>query len=50
MMCNGVTKGGWEVLITTYNLAVGDDRDASFFRKMNWNVNQLCFDMHSPKC
>lgn len=28
----------WEVLITTYNLAVGDERDKKFFRKIAWNV------------
>jgi SNF2 family DNA or RNA helicase len=31
---------GWEVLITTYNLAQGDDRDRKFFRKMQWDVSQ----------
>jgi SWI/SNF-related matrix-associated actin-dependent regulator 1 of chromatin subfamily A len=25
-------KDGWEVLITTYNLAQGDDKDRKFFR------------------
>jgi hypothetical protein len=29
---------GWEVLITTYNLAQGDDRDRKFFRKVQWEV------------
>ncbi|EDQ99523.1 SNF2 family DNA-dependent ATPase [Laccaria bicolor S238N-H82] len=28
---------GWEVLITTYNLAQGDDRDRKFFRRIDWN-------------
>ncbi|KAF9475763.1 hypothetical protein BDN70DRAFT_883250 [Pholiota conissans] len=28
---------GWEVLITTYNLAQGDDRDRKFFRKIEWD-------------
>ncbi|EGN99884.1 hypothetical protein SERLA73DRAFT_106751 [Serpula lacrymans var. lacrymans S7.3] len=28
---------GWEVLITTYNLAQGDDRDRKFFRKVQWD-------------
>ncbi|KAF4620842.1 hypothetical protein D9613_000722 [Agrocybe pediades] len=28
---------GWEVLITTYNLAQGDDRDRKFFRKIDWD-------------
>jgi SWI/SNF-related matrix-associated actin-dependent regulator of chromatin subfamily A containing DEAD/H box 1 len=29
---------GWEVLVTTYNLAQGDDKDRKFFRKMDWEV------------
>ncbi|KAF9529360.1 SNF2 family N-terminal domain-containing protein [Crepidotus variabilis] len=28
---------GWEVLITTYNLAQGDDKDRKFFRRMDWD-------------
>ena len=32
-------KDGWEVLITTYNLAQGDERDRKFFRKINWQVS-----------
>ncbi|KAH8118982.1 SNF2 family N-terminal domain-containing protein [Phellopilus nigrolimitatus] len=28
----------WEVLITTYNLAVGDERDRKFMRKIPWNT------------
>lgn len=31
-------KDGWEVLITTYNLASGDEKDRKFFRKMEWDV------------
>ncbi|EIW82919.1 hypothetical protein CONPUDRAFT_52649 [Coniophora puteana RWD-64-598 SS2] len=32
------SKGkGWEVLITTYNLAQGDERDRKFFRRMEWD-------------
>jgi SWI/SNF-related matrix-associated actin-dependent regulator of chromatin subfamily A containing DEAD/H box 1 len=31
---------GWEVLITTYNLAQAND-DRKFFRKIEWNVS--CF-------
>lgn len=27
---------GWEVLITTYNLAQGDEKDRKFFRKIDW--------------
>jgi SWI/SNF-related matrix-associated actin-dependent regulator of chromatin subfamily A containing DEAD/H box 1 len=30
---------GWEVLITTYNLAQGDDRDRKFFRRTEWDVS-----------
>lgn len=33
---------GWEVLITTYNLAQGDERDRKFFRKMEWD--SIVFD------
>jgi SWI/SNF-related matrix-associated actin-dependent regulator 1 of chromatin subfamily A len=29
---------GWEVLVTTYALAQGDDRDRKFFRHINWDV------------
>ncbi|KAF9450428.1 hypothetical protein P691DRAFT_468738 [Macrolepiota fuliginosa MF-IS2] len=36
-MCNNGRNEGWEVLITTYTLAQGDDRDRKFFRKINWN-------------
>ncbi|PPQ63979.1 hypothetical protein CVT24_009408, partial [Panaeolus cyanescens] len=28
---------GWEVLITTYNLAQGDDKDRKFFRRIDWD-------------
>ncbi|KAL5485428.1 FUN30 [Sanghuangporus weigelae] len=28
----------WEVLITTYNLAVGDSLDKKFFRRIPWNT------------
>ncbi|KDR75850.1 hypothetical protein GALMADRAFT_248579 [Galerina marginata CBS 339.88] len=31
------TSEGWEVLITTYNLAQGDDRDRKFFRRIQWD-------------
>ncbi|TFK54430.1 hypothetical protein OE88DRAFT_1655084 [Heliocybe sulcata] len=33
---------GWEVLITTYNLAQGDDKDRKFFRRINWET--IVFD------
>lgn len=36
-MCNNGRDEGWEVLITTYTLAQGDERDRKFFRKINWN-------------
>ncbi|TFK75361.1 hypothetical protein BDN72DRAFT_832223 [Pluteus cervinus] len=29
---------GWEVLITTYNLAQGDDRDRKFFKRIEWDA------------
>lgn len=35
--CQSKTSEGWEVLITTYNLAQGDDRDRKFFRKIEWD-------------
>lgn len=37
--CRSKTFEGWEVLITTYNLAQGDDRDRKFFRKIEWDVS-----------
>ncbi|EAU91796.2 Fun30p [Coprinopsis cinerea okayama7 len=30
-------KEGWEVLITTYNLASGDKHDRKFFKKLDWD-------------
>ncbi|KZT28957.1 hypothetical protein NEOLEDRAFT_1175297 [Neolentinus lepideus HHB14362 ss-1] len=33
---------GWEVLITTYNLAQGDDKDRKFFRRIEWET--IIFD------
>lgn len=33
------TDDGWEILITTYNLAQGDERDRKFFRKIQWDVS-----------
>ncbi|KAG6841890.1 hypothetical protein C0991_005620 [Blastosporella zonata] len=35
--CKSVGDDGWEVLITTYNLAQGDDRDRKFFRRIDWD-------------
>ncbi|KAG5648487.1 hypothetical protein DXG03_003098 [Asterophora parasitica] len=35
--CKSTTDEGWEVLITTYNLAQGDDRDRKFFRRIEWD-------------
>ncbi|KAF7321603.1 SNF2 family DNA-dependent ATPase [Mycena kentingensis (nom. inval.)] len=37
MRSKSSTDEGWEVLITTYNLAQGDDRDRKFFRKIDWD-------------
>ncbi|CAA7261624.1 unnamed protein product [Cyclocybe aegerita] len=34
---SSIRREGWEVLITTYNLAQGDDRDRKFFRKIDWD-------------
>ena len=34
-------RNGWEVLVTTYNLAQGDERDRKFFRKIDWEVREL---------
>ena len=34
-----ITRDGWEVLITTYNLAQGDDKDRKFFRGIDWDVS-----------
>lgn len=35
--CKSRTDSGWEVLITTYNLAQGDNRDRKFFRTVEWD-------------
>ncbi|KAF8070494.1 SNF2 family N-terminal domain-containing protein [Lyophyllum atratum] len=35
--CRSANDEGWEVLITTYNLAQGDDRDRKFFRRIDWD-------------
>lgn len=32
---------GWEILVTTYNLAQGDEKDRKFFRKMDWEVGRM---------
>ncbi|THH30785.1 hypothetical protein EUX98_g3404 [Antrodiella citrinella] len=29
---------GWEVLLTTYNLAQGDEMDRKFFKRIDWDV------------
>lgn len=49
------TKKGknWEVLITTYNLAVGDSSDRKFFRRVPWNVRMYLVSLmhtaaHAP--
>ena len=33
-----LASSDWEVLLTTYNLAQGSDRDRAFLRKIGWNV------------
>ncbi|KAG6861084.1 hypothetical protein C0995_004021 [Termitomyces sp. Mi166 len=35
--CKIGSNDGWEVLITTYNLAQGDERDRKFFRRIDWD-------------
>ncbi|KAJ7647277.1 SNF2 family N-terminal domain-containing protein [Roridomyces roridus] len=35
--CKSDTDVGWEVLITTYNLAQGDDKDRKFFKRIGWD-------------
>lgn len=37
--CTSETGEGWEVLITTYNLAQGDEKDRKFFRRIEWDVS-----------
>lgn len=41
--CRNKASDGWEVLITTYNLAQGDDRDRKFFRKIEWDVRRFFY-------
>ena len=33
-------SASWDVLITTYNLATGDDKDRKFLRKIEWDVSK----------
>lgn len=33
-----INDDGWEILITTYNLAQGDEKDRKFFRKIEWDT------------
>jgi len=49
-MCTNGRGEGWEVLVTTYALAQGDDRDKKFFRKINWNVSHGVMPLASPHC
>lgn len=35
--------GEWEVLVTTYNLAQGNEHDKKFFRKIAWEVSPRAF-------
>lgn len=44
----GKGRQPWEVLITTYNLAVGDERDRKFFRKIDWNVRFVLIIVFTP--
>lgn len=37
----GNDENGWDVLITTYNLAQGDS-DRKFFRRVEWDVSSTC--------
>lgn len=37
--CNTGEADHWEVLITTYNLAQGDEKDRKFFKKIDWDVS-----------
>ncbi len=39
---------GWEILVTTYNLAQGDDRDRKFFRRMHWEVSSYATSTLAP--
>lgn len=39
--CESKDGKGWDVLITTYNLAQGDDRDRKFFRRIEWDVRMV---------
>ncbi|KAF9518677.1 hypothetical protein BS47DRAFT_226715 [Hydnum rufescens UP504] len=36
--------GQWEVCITTYNLAQGNDQDRKFFKRVDWEVRRFSFD------
>ncbi|KAF9227391.1 hypothetical protein BS17DRAFT_727605 [Gyrodon lividus] len=40
--CHSKNDTGWEVLITTYNLAQGDEKDRKFFRRIEWEC--IVFD------
>lgn len=44
----GKNDTGWEVLITTYNLAQGNDRDRKFFRRVEWDVSMLKLLKETP--
>ena len=33
--------GQWDVCITTYNLAQGNDQDRKFFKRIDWEVRLL---------
>ncbi|KAH7888749.1 SNF2 family N-terminal domain-containing protein [Phlebopus sp. FC_14] len=40
--CLSKNGTGWEVLVTTYNLAQGDEKDRKFFRRIEWD--SIVFD------
>lgn len=34
----GLAEGTWEVLVTTYAIAQGDEKDRKFFKNIDWDV------------
>ena len=43
---NDLRSQNWDVLVTTYTLAQGDERDRKFFRKFDWQVHVFRVDTH----
>lgn len=39
------TIGEWDVCITTYNLAQGNEHDRKFFKKIDWDVRMSFLDL-----